>query len=165
MIWKYDMNGWKKVMYQEVGMTEQDEGDDFHDWLNKNGFNDNPTDKEGHDCGFNFSVYCKLCDSEDQEKWIIDCSFSSDVNLVYIENLPSFLSFMKEYRDVFKTRSDFVMTEDYDFIRKDTVDRLYRRGNKEEARLYAEVGEKTYCLQKHNHRFVQQYLIDHFNIH
>lgn len=122
MIWHYVSGKWNKVNHNDLHLVDQYEGEDDQEYLARNGFEKSAALQEGPEWSMFYSIYS----NPKRQSWIVRLSIHFDHHEVYIEDLPSLLMFLKEYRDLFISKPcDYVSISARGYMRKDAFESLY----------------------------------------
>ena len=142
MIWQYISGKWNKLKHEDLQLSDQQEGELYEDYLKRNGFDEDASLSEGPE----WAMFYTMHKNSERDSWLVNLSICYDCHEVYIEDLPSLLQFLKEYKQLFiLPQSDFVTYGLRDHVRKDVLRTL--SVVKEKEGVYKVIGKDEHGNQ------------------
>ncbi len=123
-IWEFNLGIWKEYSYEEYGLTDWSDNEEFKDFLIKNNFDYFECDSLGDECWIGIEFF----KHNNENKWLCDLSIHMNIDYIIISNSPSFLMFLKEYKEIISIKNNFVQLSDQSWINKINIKSIEKRG-------------------------------------
>lgn len=136
-IWIYNLGEWSEYTHEQLELKPWKEGETIEKFLKENRFSDEPRFSLGEEFTFMAQFYESL---DYSRKWFVSLIIHNICDEIIIHNTPSLLMFLNEYKEFYsnpKHMTNFLPTEDGDYINKNSIQSLRVNYKKDFYELYA----------------------------